>query len=70
METDPVHRFVHALSPASRDQVQQLSPEQRERMAAAWEQHLNEDTDLLSVSELDPAAAEHEVAERVVRENL
>ncbi|MET7853954.1 hypothetical protein AB0D78_41190 [Streptomyces avermitilis] len=73
MQTDPtdtVARFLHALSPASRDVVRQLPRDQQEMMAAAWEGHLRDDTSLLTLSELDPASAEHQAAERVVQDLL
>ncbi|MEU4213185.1 hypothetical protein AB0F13_24875 [Streptomyces sp. NPDC026206] len=66
--TDTVTRFLHALSPASREDVQQLPREQQEKMAAEWENHLRDDTDLMSLSELDPATAENRAAEGVARE--
>ncbi|MET8248651.1 hypothetical protein ABZV31_32210 [Streptomyces sp. NPDC005202] len=68
MEFDTVTRFLHALSPASQERVRELPREKQEQMAQAWERHLSDDTDLLSVSELDPAAAEHQAAEHVVQD--
>ncbi|GAA2709975.1 MULTISPECIES: hypothetical protein [Streptomyces] len=68
METDTVTRFLHALSPASREDVQQLPREEQEKLAATWEDYLRDDTDLLSLSELDPPTAENRAAEHVVRE--
>ncbi len=68
METDTVTRFLHALNPTSREDVRQLPREQQEKMAAAWEDYLRDDTDLLTLSELDPPAAESKAAEHVVGE--
>ncbi|GAA5705661.1 hypothetical protein AQJ43_35840 [Streptomyces avermitilis] len=73
MQTDPaetVERFLHALSPASREVVRQLPRDQQEMMAASWERHLRDDTSLLTLSELDPASAEHRAAEDVVQDLL
>ncbi|MEU2589230.1 hypothetical protein ABZ612_41970 [Streptomyces avermitilis] len=73
MQTDPadtVARFLHALSPASREVVRQLPRDQQETLAAAWERDLLDDTSLLTLSELDPASAEHRAAEHVVRDLL
>ncbi|GHF69973.1 hypothetical protein GCM10010218_59140 [Streptomyces mashuensis] len=67
MQTDPVTRFLHALPPESRHDVEQLPRDQQERLADAWEEYLRNDTDLMSLSELDPAKAEHEAAEHVVK---
>ncbi|MEV5242452.1 hypothetical protein AB0K89_25620 [Streptomyces cinnamoneus] len=67
-QTDTVARFLHALSPASREDVRQLPREQQEKMAGAWEGLLRDDTDLLALSELDPPTAEHRAAEHVVRD--
>ncbi|MCC3775097.1 hypothetical protein [Streptomyces sp. UNOB3_S3] len=68
MQTDTVTRFLHALSPASREDVEQLPREQQEKMAEEWERYLRDDTDLLSLSELDPAVAENRAAEHVIRD--
>ena len=68
MEFDARTRFLHALSPASRERVQQLPGKKQEQMAEAWEEHLRDDTDLMTLSELDPATAEHQAAEHVVQD--
>ncbi|MEV4443764.1 hypothetical protein AB0K09_33230 [Streptomyces sp. NPDC049577] len=67
MQTDSLTRFLHALSPASREKVEQLPRERQEKLADAWEADLRDNTDLLTVSELDPAEAESEAAEHIVR---
>ncbi|MFG2386942.1 hypothetical protein [Streptomyces avermitilis] len=67
---DTVARFLHALSPASREVVRQLPRDQQETLAAAWERDLLDDTSLLTLSELDPASAEHRAAEHVVQDLL
>jgi hypothetical protein len=68
MQTDTVTRFLNALTPASRDSVRQQPRETQEKLAAAWEKYLVDDTDLLSLDELDPHTAEHQAAEHVVKE--
>ncbi|MFI9722125.1 hypothetical protein ACIHFE_21085 [Streptomyces sp. NPDC052396] len=68
MQTDTVSRFLHALSPAHRETVRQLPREQQERLAEQWEGYLSDDTDLLSLSELDPAGAEAAAAAHVVKD--
>ncbi|KNB53140.1 hypothetical protein [Streptomyces caatingaensis] len=65
---DELARFLAALSPADREKVQAQPRERQEQLAAAWEAELSEDTDLDTLSELSPAAAADEAAERVVRE--
>ncbi|MGW7253762.1 hypothetical protein [Streptomyces sp. NPDC054834] len=67
MPFDTVERFLAALSPHDREQVQKQSREEQERLAAAWETELEVDTDLDTLSELSPAAAESEAAARVIR---
>ncbi|MFJ3306514.1 hypothetical protein ACIPSA_26000 [Streptomyces sp. NPDC086549] len=67
MPIDTVERFLAALSPRARDYVQQQPHEEQERLAAAWESELVQDTDLDTLSELSPAAAEHEAAARVLK---
>ncbi|MBO0652444.1 hypothetical protein [Streptomyces triculaminicus] len=64
---DTVNRFLNAASPAAREKIRQLPPGEQEKLAAAWEAELAEDTDLDTLSELSPAAAESEAAERVVQ---
>ncbi|MEU8549233.1 hypothetical protein [Streptomyces roseoverticillatus] len=66
MPTDDVARFLDALSPAHREEVRRQPRQQQEKLAAAWETELREDTDLDTLSELSPAAAESEAARRVV----
>ncbi|MCF3101159.1 hypothetical protein IPZ58_06140 [Streptomyces roseoverticillatus] len=66
MPTDDVARFLEALSPAHREEVRRQPRPQQEKLAAAWETELREDTDLDTLSELSPAAAESEAARRVV----
>ncbi|MFF7725327.1 hypothetical protein [Streptomyces sp. NPDC008001] len=66
MPTDEVARFLEALSPAHREEVRQKPREEQEKLAAAWEAELRQDTDLDTLSELSPAAAESEAARRVV----
>ncbi|MFI9273309.1 hypothetical protein ACIGXM_21695 [Kitasatospora sp. NPDC052896] len=68
MQTDSLTRFLNALTPASREGVRQLPSETQQKMAAAWEKYLTDDTDLLSLDELDPHTAEHQAAEHVVKE--
>ncbi|MFF2146792.1 hypothetical protein ACIRYZ_39210 [Kitasatospora sp. NPDC101155] len=65
---DELHRFLAALSPASREKVQAQPRERQEQLAAAWETELSEDTDLDTLDELSPEAAADEAAERVVRD--
>ncbi|OEJ28902.1 hypothetical protein AS594_35255 [Streptomyces agglomeratus] len=69
-QTDTVARFLRALSPANRDDVQRLPREKQEQMAEAWERYLQDDASLLTLSELDPAAAEHRAAENVIQDLL
>ncbi|MGW0391035.1 hypothetical protein ACWDYJ_09045 [Streptomyces sp. NPDC003042] len=70
MDIDSLSRFLKALAPARREAVEQLPREQQEAMAAEWEQRLSDDVSLLTLSELDPHAAESRVAEDVTKENL
>lgn len=67
MVIDTVERFLAALSPHDREQVQQRPREERERLAAAWEAELVKDTDLDTLDELSPPVAESEAAARVVK---
>ncbi|MFD7234834.1 hypothetical protein ACFWAT_05920 [Streptomyces syringium] len=69
MQTDTVKRFLNALSPASREDVQNMPAEKQEQMAAAWEKYLSDDTSLLTLSELDPPSAEHRAAEHVIQDH-
>ncbi|GAA2272344.1 hypothetical protein GCM10010415_44000 [Streptomyces atrovirens] len=66
MPTDPVGRFLAALDPHHREAVSGRPREEQERLAAAWEQELEADTELDSLDELSPAAAEAEAARRVL----
>ncbi|GAA1015146.1 hypothetical protein STXM2123_5543 [Streptomyces sp. F-3] len=70
MPIDTVERFLAALDPRHREQVQGLPRTERERLAEAWETELRQDTDLDTLSELSPAAAECEAAARVARKLL
>lgn len=70
MPIDTVERFLAALDPRHREQVQGLPREERERLAEAWETELRQDTDLDTLSELSPAAAESEAAARVAKKLL
>ncbi|EYT79516.1 MULTISPECIES: hypothetical protein [unclassified Streptomyces] len=70
MAIDTVERFLIALDPRHREQVRGLPREERDRLAATWEDELREDTDLDTLSELSPAAAESEAAARVARKVL
>ncbi|MCF3130689.1 MULTISPECIES: hypothetical protein [Streptomyces] len=67
MPIDTVERFLVALSPHDREKVQQLPREEQVRLADAWELELRDDTDLDTLSELSPPAAESEAAARVVK---
>ncbi|MCJ1676561.1 hypothetical protein MTF65_04190 [Streptomyces sp. APSN-46.1] len=66
MSSDVVERFLAALDPAHREAVGQKPGEEQERLAAAWEAELEQDTDLDILDELSPPAAEHEAARRVM----
>lgn len=66
MSTDPVGRFLTALDPDHREAVGARPREEQERLAAAWERELDTDTELDSLDELSPAAAEAEAARRVL----
>ncbi|MFI1168823.1 hypothetical protein ACH4UM_36015 [Streptomyces sp. NPDC020801] len=70
MPIDTIERFLAALDPHHREQVQRLPREEQVRLAAAWEAELQQDTDLDTLSELSPAAAESEAAARVARKLL
>ncbi|MFI9204128.1 hypothetical protein [Streptomyces sp. NPDC053048] len=65
MQTDPLTRFLNALTPATREKVRRLPQDDQRKLADAWETELAEDTDLDTLSELSPSAAESEAAERV-----
>ncbi|MFE1510375.1 hypothetical protein [Streptomyces sp. NPDC058726] len=66
MPTDPVGRFLTALDPERRKAVEDRPREEQERLAAAWERELEADTELDSLDELSPPAAEAEAARRVL----
>ncbi|MET8214958.1 hypothetical protein [Streptomyces hirsutus] len=66
MSTDPVGRFLTALDPDHRKAISAKPREEQERLAAAWERELEEDTELDSLDELSPPAAEAEAARRVL----
>ncbi|MER6677177.1 hypothetical protein [Streptomyces sp. NPDC000983] len=66
MNTDPVERFLAALSPEQREAVDARPCEEQERLAAAWERELESDDELDTLDELSPAAAEAEAARRVL----
>ncbi|MEU7469577.1 hypothetical protein AB0A94_13760 [Streptomyces sp. NPDC044984] len=66
MPTDPVGRFLTALDPRHREDVSGRPREEQERLAAAWERELESDTELDSLDELSPSAAEAEAARRVL----
>ncbi|WP_042416471.1 hypothetical protein [Streptacidiphilus anmyonensis] len=67
MPDDELARFLAALSPASRQRVLAEPRERQQQLADAWEKELTEDTDLDTLDEVSPVAAEDEAAERVVR---
>ncbi|MEU9146019.1 hypothetical protein [Streptomyces sp. NPDC048349] len=66
MSSDVVERFMAALDPAHRETVGSRDRAEQERLAAAWEKELEQDTDLDTLDELSPPAAEEEAARRVV----
>lgn len=70
MADDELTRFLAALSPASRVKVREQPRERQAQLAEAWEAELNEDTDLDTLDEVSPVAAEDEASERVVRKFL
>ncbi|MFB7593964.1 hypothetical protein [Streptomyces sp. NPDC056160] len=70
MAIDTVERFLAALDPHHREHVQGLPRAEQESLAATWEDELRQDTDLDTLSELSPAAAESEAAARVARRVL
>lgn len=70
MSDDELTRFLAALSPAGRERVKVLSADRQRELAAAWEEELTDDTDLDTLDEVSPVAAEDEAAERVVRKLL
>ncbi|MGW9496273.1 hypothetical protein ACWG5P_18090 [Streptomyces prasinus] len=66
MSTDPVGRFLTALDPEHREAISAKPREEQEQLAAAWERELESDTELDSLDELSPPAAEAEAARRVL----
>ncbi|MFB7052156.1 hypothetical protein [Streptomyces vinaceus] len=66
MSFDAVDRFLTALDPEHRETVEGLPRDEQERLAAAWEEELERDTDIDTLDELSPPAAESEVARRVM----
>lgn len=66
MTQDPVERFLTALDPERREDVGARPREEQERLAAAWERELEADTELDTLDELSPPAAEEEAARRVM----
>ncbi|CAL9662048.1 hypothetical protein [Streptomyces griseomycini] len=66
MPTDAVGRFLAALDPDHREAVGARSREEQEELAAAWERELEADTELDTLDELSPPAAEAEAARRVL----
>ncbi|MEV6734727.1 MULTISPECIES: hypothetical protein [unclassified Streptomyces] len=65
MAMDELSRFLKALTPARREEIEQLPRERQEELAAAWEAELRDDHALDTLSELSPPAAESEAAKRV-----
>lgn len=63
---DPVGRFLAALDPEHREAVGAEPRAEQERLAAAWERELASDTELDTLDELSPPAAEAEAARRVM----
>jgi hypothetical protein len=70
MPDDELTRFLDALSPAARQKVRTQPRERQQKLAEAWEKELSEDSDLDTLDEVSPAAAEEEAAERIVRDLL
>ncbi|MER7463143.1 hypothetical protein [Streptomyces sp. NPDC097981] len=66
MSFDAVGRFLAALDPDHREVVEGSPREEQERLAAAWEEELERDTDIDILDELSPPAAESEAARRVM----
>ncbi|TWD18714.1 hypothetical protein FB570_109152 [Streptomyces sp. T12] len=67
MPTDSVERFLTALDPEHREAVGTKPREEQQRLADAWERELADDTELDTLDELSPPAAEAEAARRVLR---
>ncbi|MER6805232.1 MULTISPECIES: hypothetical protein [Streptomyces] len=66
MPADAVERFLAALDPDHREAVSAKPREEQEGLAAAWERELEADTELDTLDELSPPAAEAEAARRVL----
>ncbi|MFE2147349.1 hypothetical protein ACFXA3_37425 [Streptomyces sp. NPDC059456] len=66
MSFDAVERFLAALDPTHRETVGGKPRAEQERLAAAWEEELERDTDIDTLDELSPPAAESEAARRVM----
>ncbi|WP_328443717.1 hypothetical protein OG780_01145 [Streptomyces sp. NBC_00386] len=66
MPMDSVARFLAALNPEDRQTVDAAPRDEQERLAAAWESELEADTELDTLDELSPPAAEAEAARRVL----
>ncbi|MGV4983194.1 hypothetical protein ACWC0C_09715 [Streptomyces sp. NPDC001709] len=66
MPKDSIDRFLAALDPDHREAVGAKPREEQERLAAAWERELEADTELDTLDELSPPAAEAEAARRVL----
>ncbi len=66
MPADAVERFLAALDPDHREAVGAKPREEQEGLAAAWERELEADTELDTLDELSPPAAEAEAARRVL----
>ncbi|GHF94142.1 hypothetical protein [Streptomyces thermodiastaticus] len=66
MPIDTVERFLAALPPPDRERIRKLPHAEQKGLAEAWETELRQDTDLDTLSELSPPAAEHEAAARVL----
>ncbi|GAA2911609.1 hypothetical protein GCM10010478_07910 [Streptomyces erythrogriseus] len=66
MSMDSVERFLTALDPDHREAVSAKPHEEQQRLADAWERELADDTELDTLDELSPPAAEAEAARRVL----
>ncbi|WP_330461170.1 hypothetical protein OIB37_32465 [Streptomyces sp. NBC_00820] len=66
MVTDSVGRFLAALDPDHRKTIGAMPREEQEQLAAAWERELEADTELDTLDELSPPAAEAEAARRIL----
>ncbi|MEU6404291.1 hypothetical protein [Streptomyces sp. NPDC046985] len=66
MSTDQVERFLAALDPDHREAVGAKPWDEQRQLAAAWGRELEADTELDTLDELSPAAAEEEAARRVL----